>query len=449
VPKLTDKAIAATKPREKAFRLSDGEGLLLEVQPSGKRTWLFRFMLLGRRRDMGLGAYPAVSLADARKAARGAAAHVEARRDPIAERERAVRERAEQDRLEEAAQARTFRDVAERLIAAQAPGWTSPRTKASWDWTMDRYAFPALGSIPVADVTREDVVRCLTPIWASLPPAAAKVQRRVAAILDYASALGWRTAANPATGRVLRLTKALPAQRPGRQQPSLPWQKVPALMTVLAGMEGVGPLCLRWAVFSTVRSAEARGARWNEIELEAGLWVVPSERMKGGRRRALAAHRVPLTPPMLELLARAAALRTGEEVPPDKLLKVVPLLGNGLIFPARAGGVLSDMSLSAVLRRLNAARPTGAPLLWCDADGRATVPHGLRRSFRTWVDDTRPEAGEAAEKALAHDDANAVRAAYRGSDMLDQRRGLMAAWANHCTSAKSASIDTFKVRRVG
>lgn len=434
---LSDRAIAAAKPREKAYRLSDGDGLLLEVRPSGSRTWLCRFQVAGKRRDMGLGPYPNVSLAAARKLARAAGEQARQGVDPIRQRERDVQERSERERLHDERRARTFREVAEALIEAQKAGWTSAKTMASWRLTLDKHGLPAIGDIPVAEVSREHVVHALAPVWTTQPATATKLQRRIAAVLDYAVAMGWRSTVNVATGRVLRLTKALPAQAPGRQQASLPWGRVPAFLAVLDTMEGVAPLCLAWAVHTATRNAEARGARWSELDLDADLWVLPPQRMKGGRRRAISAHRVPVTTAMLNLLTRAAALRTGDVVPVEKLSQVAALLHDALIFPALGGAVLSDMALSAVVRRMNEARrPEGAPMPWLDADGRAAVPHGFRRSFRTWIDDTRPQDSEAAEKALAHDDTSAVRAAYRGSDMLDQRRPLMEAWSEFCTGAK-------------
>lgn len=433
MPKLTERAVANAKPREKVYRLSDGDGLLLEVRPAGGRAWLFRFMLAGKRRDMGLGAYPAVGLKDARRKAKDAAAEVEKGVDPIQNRDASDRAKAAKKAQEEERQGRTFRDVAERLVKAQEPGWTSGKTLASWRLTLDKHAYPAIGSVPIGNITREHVVQALTPVWTTQPATARKLQRRLAAVLDYAAALGWRSTDNPATGRVLRLTKALPKQPPEQRQPSLPWQRVPAFLRAVESMEGTAPLALRFGILTAVRSAEVRHARWPELDFDTHIWTIPAQRMKGGRARALPPHRVPLTREMLEVLAVVAVHLTGELLKPEQLPAQTAIKGDALVFSSPKGLALSDAALGACIRRVNKGTPGKGPLPWQDVDGRGATPHGFRRSFRSWVDDTRPEAGEAAEKALAHDDDSSVRAAYRGSDMLEQRRPLMEAWGAFCS----------------
>ncbi|MBB5695504.1 tyrosine-type recombinase/integrase [Muricoccus pecuniae] len=442
MPKLSERAVASAKPREKVYRLSDGNGLLLEVRPGGGRAWLFRFMLAGRRRDMGLGAYPEVGLGAARKKARDAADLVEAGTDPIAARDRFAKADAAQKAQEAERQSRTFRDVAERLVKTQEPGWTSGKTLASWRLTLDRHAYPVIGPMPIAEVSREDVVRALTPVWTAQPATARKLQRRIAAVLDFAAAHGWRSTDNPAQGRVLRLTKALPKQPPERRQPSLPWQRVPAFLRRVEAMEGTAPLALRFAVLTAVRSAEVRHARWPEIDFGTLTWTIPAQRMKGGKAKAIPPHRVPLTDAMLEILSAAAVHVTGTIEGPDKLALQAALKADALVFPSPTGLALSDAALGACIRRMNEDASAGASLLWQDVDGRGATPHGFRRSFRSWVDDTRPEAGEAAEKALAHEDDNSVRAAYRGSDMLEQRRPLMVAWGRYCVPSPHHSEPT-------
>jgi integrase len=430
--KLTERAVANAKPREVTYRLSDGGGLLLQVKPSGSRTWLFRFMQDGKRRDMGLGKYPKVGLADARKKAREAADLARDGEDPIAAEEAKEAAKASRAKAEAVQQVRTFRIVAEQLVAAQQPGWTSGKTHASWRLTLDRHAYPALGDVPIAEITRDHVVAALTPVWTTRPATARKLQRRLASVLDYAAAHGWRSTDNPAQGRVLRLTKSLPKQPPEQKQPSLPWQRVPTFLSALNSMEGTAPLALRFAILTAVRSAEVRHARWSEIDFSTRIWTIPAERMKGGRARALPPHRVPLAEAMLEVLSRAALYRTGEVLKPADLPGRPELTGSALVFPSPTGVALSDAALGACIRRMNEGAPEEGPYPWQDVDGRPATPHGFRRSFRSWVDDTQPEAGEAAEKALAHDDDNAVRAAYRGSDMLEQRRPLMEEWCRFC-----------------
>lgn len=220
------------EPREKAYRLSFGGGLLLEVQPSGAKAWLYRYQHNGKRRDMGLGSLSEVSISAARKAIKAAQSVRDTGADPISSRRAEQREIAQ--KVEEAAAPLTFRDVAEQLVAAQSPAWSSEKTKSSWRLTLDRHAYPAVGDVPVAEIGSEHVVRALSPIWTAQPATARKLQRRIAAVLDFATAHGWRTGANPATGRILRLTKALPAVRTdGKRWAALPWQKVPAFLAAL------------------------------------------------------------------------------------------------------------------------------------------------------------------------------------------------------------------------
>lgn len=432
MPKLTERGVASAKPREKVYRLSDGDGLLLEVRPGGGKAWLFRYMLQGRRRDMGLGAYPGVGLAEARRKARAAGEKVSEGQDPISSRDAEARAAIVARAEAEGRQGRTFCAVAERLVKAQSPGWSSAKTLASWRLTLDKHAYPVLADIPIAEVTREDVLKALAEVWTAQPATARKLQRRIAGVLDYAAALGWRSTDNPAAGKVLRLTRALPRQPPERKQPSLPWQQVPDFMAALAKMDGTAALALRFSILTAVRSAEVREARWGELDFVTRIWSIPARRMKGGKAKALPDHRVPITSPMLEVLQRIGSVQDGRALSLDDLRQLAASAGADVLFPSPTGRALSDAALGACVRRLNQAAPEGAPPPWRDVDGREAVPHGFRRSFRTWVDDTCPAAGEAAEKALAHEEANSVRAAYRGSDMLEQRRPLMEEWGRFC-----------------
>jgi integrase len=322
--------------------------------------------------------------------------------------------------------------VAERLLKAQSPGWTSNTTAESWRRTLDLHAYPVIGSRPVDEVGREDVLAALSGLWTTRPPTARKLQRRIAAVLDYAAALGWRSTDNPAAGRALRITKALPRQPPARKQASLPWQQVPAFLAALDRTEGLAALALRFGVLTAVRSAEVRLALWGELDLASRVWTIPAARMKGGRAKETQPHRVPLSEAAVAVLERLAAMGRGKPTSGAALAAYAAQQREALLFPSPRDQALSDATLGACIRRMNGAVPEGAPLAWRDVDGRGVVPHGFRRSFRSWVDDTRPAEGEAAEKALAHEDAHEVRRAYRGSDMLEQRRPLMEAWGEFC-----------------
>lgn len=430
---LDVKSIDAMKPRAAVYRVSDGGGLLLEVKPTGAKVWLCRFMVDGKRRDMGLGGYPAVSLKAAREAARAARANATSGTDPIVQRDREAAERKAAAGAAADAEARTFRAMAEACIKAQSPGWKNGRTADLWQTSLERHAFPTLGAMPVANVDRAAVLRAVDAVWTSRPATGRKVLRRIGTVLRYAAAHGWRANDNPADARMLRHA-GLPALPGGRKQPSLPWQKAPAFMKALGIMPGLAPVALQFCILTAVRSGEVRGARWSELSFEGGaVWTVPGERMKGKKAADVQPHRVPLAPAAMAALALAYTLATGAKARAADLSRLALLMGNALIFPsAKRTTPLSDMALSAVIRRMNADRPQGAPAPWRDLDGREAVPHGFRATFRTWVDDTRPQDAEAAERALAHEDANKVSGAYRRSDLLDRRAPLMANWAEWC-----------------
>jgi len=442
---LTVKDVEKLKPRASAYRVSDGDGLLVEVKPSGAKVWLCRLTVDGKRRDMGLGGFPLVTLAEARDKAKAARKLAQSGADPVETRkaEAAARKAAREaeDDAAKQAQARTFRAVAEACIKRQAPGWKSSRTADLWRNSLTVHAYPELGDMPVAQIDRAAVLRAIEGVWQSRPATGRKVLRRIGTILRYAAAHGMRANDNPADARMLRHA-GLPALPGGRKQPSLPWPRVPAFMAAMDTMPGLAALALRFLVLTALRSTEVRHARWSEISFDGGaVWTIPGERMKGKKAADVQPHRVPLSPAAVDVLVRAYAATTGTEATADDLPQRAALRGDALIFPsATLITPLSDMALSAVIRRMNEARPKGAPLPWRDPDGRGAVPHGFRATFSTWVDDTRPTEREAAERALAHEIGNKVSAAYRRSDLFDRRRPLMDAWADHCTAKPAAAI---------
>ncbi len=447
---LDAKTVEAATKRDKTYRLSDGAGLLLEVTPNGRKVWLCRLTVHGRRRDMGLGGYPTVSLKEARARAEAARKVAERGDDPIVERERLAREAEARRAAEADANTRTFKAVAELCIKAQAPGWKNGRTDDLWCASLAAHAHPTIGDVPVAEVDRAAVLRAVNGVWTSRPATARKVLRRIGTVLRYAAAHGWRANDNPADARMLRHA-GLPALPGGRQQPSLPWARVPAFHAALKGMEGLAPLALRLVLLTALRSGEVRQARWSWVSFDGAtpLLIVPGEAMKGKRSADVQAHRVPLPPAAVEVLAGAYLHTTGQAATAADLPRLVPLLGDALVFPsAKRITPLSDMALSAVIRRMNEARPKGAVAPWRDPDGREAVPHGFRATFSTWVDDTRPAEREAAEKALAHEVANKVSGAYRRSDLLDRRIPLMAAWCDHVSSAEASAVVMLRANGV-
>jgi len=448
MPNLDAKTVEAAKPREATYRLSDGGGLLLEVTPKGARVWLCRVTVAKRRKDIGLGGYPAVTLKEAREKAEAVRKLAAAGLDPVTERERLAREREAAAAAAAEADRRTFRTVAAEAIAAEAPGWKSPRTALLWHGSLDQWAHPTLGDMPVAEIDRAAVLRAIGPVWRTRPATARKVLRRVGAVLRYAAAHGWRPNDNPADARMLRHA-GLPALPGGRRQPSLPWARVPAFWRALDKVDGLGAAALRLVILTALRSGEVRQARWSWLSFEGvPTLTVPGSVMKGKRSAEVQPHRVPLTPAALEVLARAYSTAHGTPATVADLPRLAALARDGLIYPAASRRVpISDMTLSAVVRRMNTDRPEGTPAPWRDPDGREAVPHGFRATFSTWIDDNRPHEREAAEKALAHEVANRVSGAYRRSDLFDRRVGLMAEWAAHVTSGPAAAGEVVPARK--
>jgi integrase len=437
MPNLDNRTILAAQPKAKPYRLFDGAGLFLVVKPSGAKAWMLRLQVAGKRHDVGLGGFPAVSLKEAREKAAMLRQQARAGINPIEEREAARREREAARKAAEEAQTRTFRAVAEACIQSQAPGWKDRKTAVMWRGSLERWASPEIGDMPVADIDKHAVMRAISAVWRERPATARKVLRRIGTVLRFAAAHGWRANDNPADARMLR-HMGLPALPGGRNLPSLPWARVPAFWAALDKVEGMGAAALRFAILTALRSKEVRLARWSWLDFSGPVptLTVPGEVMKSRRSADVQPHRVPLAPAALEALARAYREATGLPCAVGELPQRAALAKDALIFPsARPGRPITDMTISAVMRRMNAARPRGAPPPWRDADGREAVPHGFRATFSTWVDDTRPAEREAAEKALAHEVANKVSAAYRRSDLLDRRITLMAAWADHVTSA--------------
>jgi integrase len=341
---------------------------------------------------MGLGTYPEIGLAEARRRA------LEARRqkadgiDPLAAR----RAEREAKRIEQA-RSITFRDCAERYIAVHEAGWRNGKHRQQWGSTLATYAYPELGSLPVSAIDTALVVRVLQPIWTTKPETAGRVRGRIEAILDYAKAIGFRTGENPAAWKG-NLAHALPARQKVRKvehHASLPYAELPAFMADLRARDGLAARCLEFVILTACRTGEAIGATWQEIDEEARLWCIPAERMKAGRD-----HRVPLAGAAMALLA---------DLPRDR---------------AKLFGV-SNMAMAMTLRRMGR--------------GDLTV-HGFRSTFATWCKDTGIPA-ELREMALAHAEGDKVAAAYTsGAEVLDRRRELAERWARFCDGAERGRV---------
>lgn len=374
-------------------------GLHLQISPSGARSWLLRVVISGKRRDVGLGSFAAVTLSKAREAARDLREDIRNGVDPVVQRQ-AARSAAAADKRK----ALTFEQCTAGFIKAHAAGWRNVKHGNQWRNTLETYAFPVVGSLLARDVELSHVLQILEPIWKTKTETAARLRGRIESVLDWAAARGYREGLNPARWRG-NLDKLLP--RPAKvakvqHHPAVPVSEMGAFMARLHQQAGMGARALEFAILTAARSGEVRGATWAEMDLRLGTWTVPSERMKAGRE-----HRVPLSGAALELL------------------KALPrVAGSDLVFPSqRGGGQLSDMTLSAVLRRMEVA----------------AVPHGFRSTFRDWVSERTAYPGDMAEMALAHTISNAVEAAYRRGDMFEKRRRLMSDWAAFCATVETSA----------
>jgi integrase len=372
---------------------TDGNGLVLHVVAPSRRYWVFRYKRDGRERSMALGNADLLSLAEARKL------HAEARLllargvDPLDARRQAKAQRAKTI---------SFSDAASAFIDAHRSSWRG-RGASQWRQCMADHVLPVFGRKPVGDVSIEDVLRALRPIWQTRTPTAVIVRSRIEMVLDYARAHGWRAAdaGNPATWRG-NLRSLLPP--PARlhtvaHHAALPWRDAPALFDRLRAESSIAARCLCFLMLTAVRSSEASGARWDEIDPDAAVWTIPASRMKMKKL-----HRVPLSEPACGILRELAKLRLCDLV----------FYGHKA---RRVGAPMCGASLKAVLRRLG--------------HGDVTV-HGMRSTFRDWCADT-GKSWDLAEQALAHVTGSAVERAYRRSDLLDARRVLMQQWADFLT----------------
>lgn len=374
------------------------DGLALQVTESGARSWVLRFTHLGRQREMGLGGFPTITLAGARERARQIRSTIREGIDPIdAAQARKSAALAERQTM------KTFSEVAEQYIAQHEKSWKNHKHQAQWASTLRTYAEPLIGELLVRDIKSAHVIAVLKPIWTTKTETATRVRSRIELVLDYATAHGFREGLNPARWKG-NLDAALPIASkvaPVRHHAALDVKDAPSFMKRLKTQEGMGARALELVVLTAARSGEVRGAVWSEIDFEARLWTVPAARMKSGRE-----HRVPLSKPAVELLAA---------LPGDRLR-------DAHVFPGTKGP-LSDMSLTAVLRRMKVS----------------ATAHGFRSTFRDWVSEQTDYSGEVAEMALSHAIGDKVEAAYRRGDLLAKRVALMDDWAEYL-GGRSTSV---------
>lgn len=363
-------------------------GLLLQVGEGGGRSWILRTMIGGRRRNIGLGPYPEIGLAQAREDARQVKVKIRQGIDPIAE-----RRAAKQALMSAQARHLTFAEAARRCHKAREQEFRSAKHRTDWLSSLERHAFPFIGRLSVAEITLAHVMQVLEPIWQTRTETATRVRQRIEAVLTWATVSGFREGDNPARWKGnLDAVLAKPAKiKKVKHHRALPWHEVPVFMGKLREREGMGARALEFIILTAARSGEVRLATWGEFDLKAKLWTVPGERIKAGK-----VHRVPLSGDAVALL---------EELP--------RIEGSDYVFPAVRGGPLSDMSISAVCKRM----------------GVDAVPHGFRSSFKDWARNRTRYADEVSELALAHVNSDATRAAYARDELLPQRTRLMADWS--------------------
>ena len=382
--------VARIRALTKPGMYGDGGTLFLRVARGGSKSWIQRLAIDGKRRDIGLGGWPLTTLSEAREAAFENRRLARRGGDPLAAKRRA--------------QVPSFREASKATFEANRPRWRNAKVASNWMQQLERHAFPVIGDMSVDRISREDVLRVLTPVWTSKPEVARKLRQRIRATLRWAEAHG-HVQTNVAGEAI---DGALPRQPAVKAQfRALPYREIgDALATIEgSGASMASKLCLRFLVLTAARSGEARGATWDEIDMDAGTWTIAGGRMKSG-----AEHRVPLSDAVLEVLEQARPLSGGK----------------GLVFPSprMPSRPLSDMSLTKVLRTTGLAE--------------RTVVHGFRSTFRDWCADT-GKPRELAEAALAHT-VGGVEGAYFRSDVFDRRRVLMQAWADFVTGGTGTVV---------
>lgn len=407
MPKLVHNALSP--PRVKSAppgRHADGGGLFLLVKDTGTRSWLYRYKRDGKTRDIGLGSAAGahtVPLAEARDKASELRKLTKAGIDPLAERDRLEAERAAKAQAD-AVKAIAFWQVADAYINAHDASWRNAKHRLQWRSTLETYAYPHMGDLPVGDVATSHVMAALEPIWTTKPETASRVRGRIECILDYAKSREWREGENPARWRG-HIANMLPARNrvaKVEHHAALPWRDMGTFMKVLRARDALAARALEFTILTACRTSEALCARWNELDLIAKIWTIPADRMKAGRE-----HRVPLSQSALDLIDMLKPLRP--EDGPE---------GEALLFPGnRTKRPLSQMSMLMLLRRMDRADLT---------------VHGFRSTFRDWCSETTAYPHEMAEIALAHTVADKVEAAYRRGDMIEKRRRLMDDWAEYC-----------------
>ncbi len=384
--KLTVKLVASLKD---PGMFSDGAGLYVRVGPTGGKSWILRTVIHGRRRELGLGSVSLVTLAEARELAH--------------QYRKIAREGGDPDNVRKR-ESLTFAAAADRVHKTLLPTWKNQKHADTWLTSLETYAFPYFGEMPLHKITSAEVLKALTPIWTDKHDTAKRVKQRIAAVFDWAKSAGQYPNENPVNG----IQKALPLiKAKDNHFASMHWRDVPDFMAALRDREGVSARCLELLILTASRSGEVRGARWSEIY--GDIWTIPGERMKRG-----VPHRVPLSPEAILILERVRGLD------PEFVFPSVQRDKSG------AGKPQSNMVFKALLKRM---------------DRQGFTVHGFRSSFRDWCSESAKVDREVAEAALSHATGNAVERAYARSDLFDRRRELMDAWDRFVTGNSGDVVE--------
>lgn len=390
---------------------SDGEGLRFIVKPTGRKSWVLRYQLNGKRKDMGLGSYPGVSLKEARDRASDQRRLLREQKDPLQEKQEVAKAK-QAAKTEQMAEAYTFSMAAADYIDAHRSGWKNAKHADQWKNTLATYAAPFIGHKACGDIDTQDVLAVLTPIWSKKPETASRVRNRIELVIDAAKAKGLSTGDNPARWRN-HLDKLLPKRskvQAVKHHAALPWPELPGFVEEISKKDSPAFQAILMTIFTACRTSEVLEATWSEFDLKAGVWTIPAERMKAEKP-----HRVPLAPEVLELLAAQPRID-----------------GTPFVFPGqKQGRPLSNTSMLMALRRINRNDLT---------------MHGFRSTFRDWAGENTPYPWEVCEMALAHVIKDKTEAAYRRGDLFEKRRALMTDWAAYATSKKADNVVKMKDR---
>jgi len=408
INRLTGADLRRTKPG----LFCDGEGLWLQVSAAAdeqrrNRSWIFRYTLSGRTREMGLGSLNTLSLVEARERARKCRQMLLDGTDPIEQRNAARAAKAAAT-----AKAVSFEECAHRYITAHRAEWSNEQHAKEWPASLAKHIMPTLGKLPVGTIDTALVTQALQKVWETAPETANRLRGRIEAILDWAGVSGFRPAdtSNPARWAG-HLEHVFAAPKHTEHHAAMAYVEVPSFIQQLREHGGAPAAAFEFLILTGARAGMVRGATWNEINLDEAVWVVPARRMKSRQE-----FRVPLAPRAVEIVRTMAATRR-----------------NDFVFPGRDGG-LGESAFEHLIKRLGF--------------GGQITTHGFRSSFRTWAGEATAFAHEVCEQALAHAIPNAVERAYRRGDLFEKRRRLMEAWATHC-DRPAAAADVVPLRRAG